>query len=115
MHNEHHTTNKIHIKKGDTVQVLSGNYHKKQGAVLKIFPKVYRAIVEGVNIVSKHKKPTAKNPQGSIEKTEAAIHISNLMLIDPSTGKPTKIGRKLNEQGKLQRYSKKTNEFINDK
>jgi large subunit ribosomal protein L24 len=114
MYNIHHKTLKLHIKKGDTVQVLSGNYQKKQGTVLKVFPKTYRAIVEGVHIVSKHRKPTAKNPQGSIEKVEAPVHISNLMLIDPATSKPTRVGRKLNGEGKLQRYSKKTGEFINN-
>ena len=114
MHNRHHKTSKIHIKKGDTVQVLSGNYHNKRGVVLKVFPKAYRAIVEGVHIVSKHKKPTAKNPQGAIERVEAPIHISNLMLVNPATGQPTRVGRKENEKGKLQRYSKKTGEFINN-
>lgn len=112
MQNVHHKTLKFHIKKGDTVQVLSGNYQKKQGKVLKIFTKTYRAIVEGVNLVSKHKKPTAKNPQGAIERVEAPIHMSNLMLIDPVTGKPTRVGRKLDDAGKLQRYAKKTGEFI---
>ncbi|OJW73422.1 MAG: 50S ribosomal protein L24 [Candidatus Amoebophilus sp. 36-38] len=114
MYHTHHKTSKFHIKKGDTVQVLSGNYQKKQGKVLKVFTKTYRAIVEGVNFVSKHRKPTAKNPQGAIERVEAPIHMSNLMLIDPATGKPTRVGRKLNGEGKLQRYSKKTGEFINN-
>lgn len=112
MYNINHNTSKFHIKKGDTVQVLSGNYKKKQGKVLKVFPRTYRAIVEGVNFVSKHRKPTAKNPQGSIERVEAPVHISNLMLVNPATGKPTRIGRKFNDLGKLQRYSKKTGEFI---
>jgi large subunit ribosomal protein L24 len=114
MYNIHHKISKFHIKKGDTVQVLSGNYKKKQGKILRVFPQTYRAIVEGVNFVSKHKKPTAKNPQGTIERVEAPIHMSNLMLINPATGKPTRIGRKLNDDGKLQRYSKKTGEFINN-
>jgi large subunit ribosomal protein L24 len=103
---------KLPIKKGDLVRVLAGNYRATQGKVLKVFPKTYRAIVEGVAMVSKHRKPSAQNPQGGIEKREAPVHISNLMLIDPTTGNPTRIGRKLNENGKLQRYSKKTGEFI---
>ncbi len=103
---------KPHIKKGDLVQVLAGNYRKKQGKVLKVFPQSYRAIVEGVAMVSRHRKPSAQNPQGGIEKKEAPVHMSNLMLVEPSTGKPTRIGRKLNEKDKLQRYSKKTGEFI---
>ncbi len=112
MHKKHHSTSKLHIRKGDTVSVLSGNYRNKQGTVLKIFTKTYRATVEGMNMVSRHCKPTAKNPQGSIEKREAPIHISNLMLIDPATGGATRIGRKRNEAGKLERYSKKTGETI---
>lgn len=112
MHKKHHSTSKLHIRKGDTVKVLSGNYRYKQGTVLKIFTKTYRATVEGINMVSRHSKPTAKNPQGGIEKKEAPIHISNLMLIDPTTGDATRIGRKHNEAGKLKRYSKKTGEII---
>lgn len=71
-----------------------------------------RAIVEGVNIVTKHIKPSAQNPEGGVKKMEAGIHVSNLMLIDPKTGEPTRIGRKRDENGKLKRYSKKTNQFI---
>ena len=79
---------------------------------MEIVTKTNKAIVEGVNLVSKHTKPDAKNPQGGIVKKEAPIHISNLMLIEPSTGKPTRIGRKLNEKGKLVRFSKKSGEEI---
>jgi len=103
---------KLHIIKGDTVKVISGNYKGKQGKVLQVLTSQNRAIVEGINIVSKHVKPSAKNPDGGINKTEAPIHLSNLMVIDPSNGEPTRIGRKLNDKGKLQRYSKKTGEFI---
>jgi len=92
--------------------VLSGNYRNKQGIVLKIFTAAYRATVEAINMVSRHRKPSAKNPQGGIEKKEAPIHISNLMLVDPATGDATRIGRKRNEAGKLERYSKKTGETI---
>jgi len=80
--------------------------------VLEVLIKKDRAIVEGVNMVSKHSKPNAKHPQGGIIKMEAPIHISNLMLIDPTSGKPTRIGRRLNEKGKLVRYSKKSGEEI---
>jgi large subunit ribosomal protein L24 len=110
--NRYHQTTKLHIKKGDTVRVLSGNDRKKEGVVLKVYPQAYRAVVEGVHIVSKHRKPTTKNPQGSIVKVEAPVHVSNLMLVNPTTGKPTRIGRKINDTGKLQRYSKTTGEFI---
>jgi len=103
---------KTHIRKGDTVLVLAGNDKGKQGTVLEMFLEKNRAIVEGINMVTKHEKPSAGKPEGGIKKTEAAIHISNLMLVNPADGKPTRTGRKLNEKGKLQRYSKKTGEFI---
>jgi large subunit ribosomal protein L24 len=112
MHKKNHSTSKLHIKKGDTVKVLSGNHRSKQGTVLTVFTATYRATVEGINMVSRHRKPSAKNPQGGIEKKEAAIHISNLMLVDPATGEATRIGRKRNEAGKLKRYAKKTGKFI---
>lgn len=112
MQNKNHSASKLHIRKGDTVKVLAGNQRSKQGKVLHILPKAYRAIVEGVNIVAKHRKPSAKNPQGGIEKKEAPIHISNLMLVDPATGAATRIGRKRNDAGKLERYSKKTGNII---
>jgi len=103
---------KFHVKTGDTVLVISGNEKGKKGKILKMLTDKQRAIVEGLNIVKKHIKPSAQNPQGGIIKKEAGIHISNLMLIDPKTGEPTRIGRRRNEKGKLQRYSKKTKEFI---
>lgn len=103
---------KYHIKKGDTVLVLSGEDKGREGKVLKMVTKTDRAIVEGLNLISKHTKPNAKNPQGGIIKQEAPIHVSNLMLINPATGKPTRVGRKLNDKGKLVRYSKKTREEI---
>jgi len=112
MSKKNHSTAKLHIRKGDIVKILSGNYRDKQGMVLKIFTGTYRATVEGVNIVSRHRKPSAKNPQGGIEKKEAPIHLSNLMLVDPTTGEATRIGRKRNETGKLVRYSKKTGKII---
>ena len=103
---------KIHIKKGDTVVVISGNSKGQEGKVLEVVREDDRAIVEGVNMVSKHTKPNAKSPQGGIIKQEATIHISNLMLKDPKTGKPTRIGRRLDKNGKLVRYSKKSGEEI---
>jgi len=103
---------KLGIKKGDKVKVIAGNDKGKEGKVLEIHVKKNRAVVEGVRIVARHEKPSAGKPEGGIKRTEAAIHISNLMLIDPASGKPTRVGRKLNEKGKLQRYSKKTGEFI---
>jgi len=103
---------KLHIRKGDKVKVLSGNYKGKEGEVLEVNKAKYRAIVKGVNMVSKHIKPSASNPNGGIEKTEASIHISNLMLIDPSTGDATRVGRKADENGKLVRYAKKSGEVI---
>jgi large subunit ribosomal protein L24 len=103
---------KLHIKKGDNVVVLSGNDKTKTGKVLEIITEKNRAIVEGINMVTKHQKPSAGKPEGGIKKMEGTIHISNLMLVEPSNDKPTRTGRKLNEKGKLQRYSKKTGEFI---
>ncbi len=92
--------------------VISGANKGQQGKVLKVFVSENRAIVEGVNMVSKNMKPNAKYPQGGIIKMEAPIHISNLMLIDPASGKPTRIGRRLNDKGKLVRYAKKSGEEI---
>ena len=103
---------KLHIKKGDTVYVNTGKDKGKTGKVIKVFVEEQRAIVEGLNIVSKTQKPNAKNPQGGIIKMEAPIHISNLNVVDPKTGKPTRIGRRLNEEGKLVRYAKKSGEEI---
>ncbi|MCW5909566.1 MAG: 50S ribosomal protein L24 [Cyclobacteriaceae bacterium] len=103
---------KLHIRKGDTVLVLAGDDKDKQGKVLEVLADKNRAIVEGINMVTKHQKPSAGKPEGGIKKMEGTIHISNLMLVDPSSGKPTRTGRKLNEKGKLQRFSKKTGEFI---
>jgi large subunit ribosomal protein L24 len=103
---------KLNIKKGDTVMVIAGNFKGQQGRVLEIIRKNDRAIVEGVNMLSKHTKATQDAPQGGIIKREGPIHISNLMLVDPTSGKPTRIGRRLNESGKLVRYAKKSGEEI---
>ena len=103
---------KLHIKKGDTVYVNAGEDKGKTGKVVKVLVDKQRAIVEGVNVVSKSQKPNAKNPQGGIVKMEAPIHISNLNVVDPKTGKPTRIGRRKNDEGKLVRFAKKSGEEI---
>lgn len=103
---------KLHIKKGDTVYVLAGEDKGRQGRVLEIQAAKNRAIVEGINIVSKSTKPSAKHPQGGIVKMEAPINISNLALIDPKSGKPTRVGIRVNENGEKVRYAKKSGEEI---
>ena len=103
---------KLHIKKGDTVFVNAGNDRGKTGKVLEILTDKDRAIAEGINMVSKHTKPNAKHPQGGIIKQEAGIHISNLQVVDPSKGGATKVGRRMNDKGKLVRYAKKSGEEI---
>lgn len=102
---------KLKIKSGDTVIVTAGDNKGSEGKVLRVFPDKNRAIVEGVNMVSKHEKPSANNPQGGIVQKEAPIHISNLSLIDPKSGKPTRVGYKI-ENGKKIRFSKKSNQAI---
>lgn len=103
---------KLHIKKGDTVYVLAGEDKGQQGRVLSVQAAKNRAVVEGINIVSKSTKPSAKHPQGGIVKMEAPIHISNLALIDPKSGKPTRVGVRVNEKGEKVRYAKKSGEEI---
>jgi large subunit ribosomal protein L24 len=104
---------KFHIKKGDTVYVIAGDDKGKQGKVLEVLRSKNRALVDGINLVSKHTKPNSAHPQGGIVKKEAPVHISNLMVVDPKSGKPTRIGRKISEKtNKLVRYSKKSGEEI---
>ena len=103
---------KLHIKKDDTVIVLTGEDKGKTGKVLKVLVEKNRAIVEGINIVSKSAKPSAKNPQGGIVKQEAPVHISNLSLIDPKSGKPTRISVKKTDDGKKVRIAKKSGKEI---
>lgn len=103
---------KLHIKKGDTVIVNAGNSKGQKGKVLRVLVKEQRAVVEGINMVSKSTKPSAKHPQGGIIKQEAPIHISNLNVVDPKTGEATRIGRKIGANGKLVRYAKKSGEEI---
>jgi len=104
---------KIKIKKNDIVVVITGNSKGKEGKVIKVFPKENKAMVEGVNVISKHTKPNAANPQGGIVKQESKIHISNLMLMDSKSGKPSKIGRRVDQDsGKIVRYFKNSGEVI---
>jgi large subunit ribosomal protein L24 len=103
---------KLRIRRGDLVRVIAGDDRGKEGRVLEVNLQKSRIVVEGVNIITKHQKPSAGKPNGELKKTEAGVHVSNLALIDPANGKTTRVGRKLNEQGSLQRYSKKTGEFI---
>ena len=103
---------KLKIKKGDQVMVITGESKGQKGRVLEVIRDKERVLVEGINMVSKHTKPNAKSPQGGILKKEAPVHISNLMIVDPASGKPTRVGKRLNEKNKLVRYSKKSGEEI---
>ncbi len=112
MKNKSTSQQKFHVRSGDTVKVIAGNSKGSEGRVLKILTGKDRIIVEGVNMQTKHVKPTAASPQGELRQQEGSIHISNVMLIDPATGNPTRTGRRLNADGKLQRYSKATDKLI---
>ena len=103
---------KLHIKKGDTVAVIAGKDRGKQGRVLSVDAAKNRAIVEGVNIVKKSTKPSAKHPQGGIIEMEAPINLSNINLVDPKTGKPTRVGVRVNDKGEKVRFAKKSGEEI---
>jgi large subunit ribosomal protein L24 len=83
------------IRKNDNVMVISGNARGKTGKVLKVYPEKNRVIIEGVNIIKRHSRPSQRNPQGGIVQKEAPIHISNVMLLDPKSGQPTRVGTKL--------------------
>jgi large subunit ribosomal protein L24 len=102
----------LRLRKNDTVQVITGDYKGKSGKILRVIPEKNRAIVEGINIVKRHTKPSAKNQQGGIMPKEASIALSNLMLLCPKTGKPTRIGVNILENGKRVRFSKKAKESI---
>ena len=106
------TTPKLKLRRGDLVKVIAGDSKGQQGKIVEVLVSKNRAIVEGVNMVSKHTKPSASNPNGGIIKKEAPIHISNLMLIDPKSGQPTRVGRVRNSEGKLVRVAKKSGEEI---
>lgn len=112
MERKKNTQPKRNIRKGDLVKVIAGDSRGQEGKVLFVNPEKNRAVVEGINMASKHSKPTQENQQGGITKKELSIHISNLMLVDPGTGKPSRIGRKLNPENKLQRFAKKSGSFI---
>lgn len=99
------------VKKGDKVKIITGKDKGKEGVVLTAFPKKDRVIVEGVNMVKKHQKPSATVPQGGIVEQEASIHVSNVMVVDPSTNEPTRVGYKVVD-GKKVRVSKKTGEVL---
>ncbi|SDT49499.1 large subunit ribosomal protein L24 [Mucilaginibacter mallensis] len=109
---KHEQPAKLKIRKGDLVKVIAGDSKGTEGKIKEVILANGRAIVEGANLVSKHTKPNAANPNGGIVKQEAAIHISNLALVDPKTGKTTRVGRKRNDAGKLVRVSKKSGEEI---
>lgn len=103
---------KLHVKTGDTVMVITGKDKGKKGRILAAFPKENRVLVEGINLVKKHSKPTPANPQGGIVTQEASIHASNVMVVDPKSGEPTRIGHKILENGNKVRYAKKSGEVI---
>ncbi len=103
---------KRHVRTGDTVQVIAGNSKGKQGKVVEVLTKKDRVIVEGINMIKKHVKPNAQNPQGEIQEVEGSIHISNVQVLDPESGKPSRTGRKANDKGKLQRFAKSSGKFI---
>lgn len=102
----------MHVVKNDTVKILTGKYSGKTGKVLKVFPDQNRLIVEGVNIIKKHTKPSQKSPQGGIIEKESTIHVSNVMVIDPKTNEPTRVGYKFLEDGTKVRISKKSGEML---
>lgn len=111
MERKHNSQQKLHIKKGDMVLVIAGDDKGKKGRVIEVLNEEQRALVEGINIVSRHTKPNAQNQQGGIIKKEAPVNISNLKVLDKN-GNPTRVGRKLNDAGKLVRYAKKSGEII---
>ena len=104
--------NKLHVKKDDTVFVITGKDKGKKGRVIAAYPRENRVLVEGVNMVKKHAKPSQQNPQGGILNQEAPIHVSNVMLIDPKSGKPTRVGYKVLDNGTKVRVAKKSGEVI---
>lgn len=103
---------KLNVKKGDEVFVIAGKDKGQKGEILKTYPAKQRVIVRGVNMVTKHVKPSAANPEGGIDRKEASIHVSNVMHVDPESGLPTRIGRKFMEDGRKVRYAKRSGEII---
>ncbi|MBE3550191.1 MAG: LSU ribosomal protein L24p (L26e) [Brockia lithotrophica] len=102
----------MHVKKGDEVIVISGKDKGKRGRVLAVYPKKNRVLVEGVNVVKKHMRPSPKNPRGGIFEVEAPIHASNVLPVDPKTGKPTRVGYKVLEDGRKVRYAKRSGAIL---
>jgi large subunit ribosomal protein L24 len=103
---------KLHVKKDDTVFVITGKDKGKKGRIIEAYPRQNRVLVEGINMMKKHAKPSQQNPQGGIINQEAPIHVSNVMLIDPKSGKPTRVGYKLLDNGNKVRVAKKSGEVI---
>ena len=103
---------KLKIKKGDNVKVLAGTSKGEVGRIVRVIPKMNRVVVEGVNMIKKHQKPSATNPQGAIAEMEAPIHISNVALVDPSSNEVTRVGRKMDDNGNIVRYAKKSGEVL---
>ncbi len=103
---------KVHVKKDDVVLVIAGKDKGRKGRVLKVYPRKQRVLVEGVNIVIKHTKPSAKHPDGGRIEMEMPLHISNVMVVSPKTGEPSRVGRKRDDNGKWVRYLKKTGEIL---
>jgi len=106
------TVPKLRVKTGDKVVVIAGKDKSKQGRILKVYPKEGRVVVEGVNIVKRHTKPNPQHPEGGIVEKEAPIHVSNVMIVDPKTGEPTRVGYKFLEDGRKVRYAKKSGEIL---
>ena len=104
----------MRVKKGDLVRVISGNDKGKEGKILKVYPKTQRVIVEKVNLIKRHTRPTQINPQGGIVEKEAPLHVSNLMLVCPNTKKPTRIGKEILSDGSRARVSKRSGEMLSD-
>jgi len=103
---------KLKIKKGDNVKILAGTSKGEVGRIVRVIPKMNRVVVEGVNMIKKHQKPSAANPQGGIVEIEAPIHISNVAVLDSSTNEATRVGRRLDDNGNLVRYAKKSGEVL---
>lgn len=103
---------KLHVRKGDEVVVISGKDRGKKGKILAAFPSEQRVLIEGINIVKRHTKPNAAYPQGGIVEKEAPVHVSNVMLIDPKTSEPTRVGKKILKDGTKVRYAKKSGEVL---
>ena len=103
---------KLHVKTGDTVKVIAGDERGKTGRITSVLTDKNKVVVEGLNLVTKHTKPSAKNPQGGITKVEAPIHASNVAMVDPKSGETIKTAKRKNSEGKTERYSKKTGEVI---